>query len=202
MSCLPIICAFEIAVDSNKKLLVKDPVTIAYIRSCIVVWSAKLVPVCSFVRQLLYLFSELVSFAKERFLKLCRSEIFWQELHFVRIFQIEQAKQGETNFSYTTWGNKLRLSMYLLCPLPPSCSFFLYHPSTRWTLVRGGGIYIIDDTQIFNLCRYDQISSCLGGNLQKIYKLWSRKNHFLLQKEEQTMDAFNLFMIVGCVTPL
>ncbi len=121
-------------------------------------------PVCSFVGQLLYLFSELISFPKERFVKLCRREIFRQQFDFVDIFQIEETKQGETNFSYTTWGNKLRLSMHLLCPLPPSCSFFSRHPSTRWTLVRGG-IHISDDTQIFNLCRFDQIRSCLGETL-------------------------------------
>jgi hypothetical protein len=95
------------------------------------------VPVSSFVGQLLYLLSELVSFAKERFVKLCRSETFRQEIRFVDIFQIEEAKQRETNFSYTTWGKKLRLSMHLLCPLLPFCSFFSYHPSTRWTLVGG-----------------------------------------------------------------
>ncbi len=94
-------------------------------------------PLCSFVGQLLYLFSELVSFAQERFVKLCRSELFRKEIHFVDIFQIEETKQGETNFTYTTWGKKLRLSMHLLCPLPPSCYFFSYHPSTRWTLVGG-----------------------------------------------------------------
>jgi hypothetical protein len=30
--------------------------------------------------------------------------------------------------------------MHLLCPLPP-CSFFSYHPSTRWTLV--GGLFTL-----------------------------------------------------------
>jgi hypothetical protein len=95
------------------------------------------VPVCSFVGRLLYLFSELVSFAKERFVKLCRSELFRKEIHFVDIFQIEETEQGEPNFTYTTWGKKLRLSMHLLCPLPPSCYFFSYHPSARWTLVGG-----------------------------------------------------------------
>ncbi len=60
------------------------------------------------------------------------------------IFQIEEAKQGETNFSYTTWGKELSPSMHLLCPLPPSFSFFCYHPSTRWTLL-GGGFHISDD---------------------------------------------------------
>ncbi len=118
-------------------------------------------PVCSLVGRLLYLFSELVSFAKERFVKLCRSELFRKEIHFVDIFQIEETEQGETNFTYTTWGKKLRLSMHLLCPLPPFClSSFNQMDSCR------GVIHISDDTQVFNLCRFDQISSCLGETLK------------------------------------
>ncbi len=87
---------------------------------------------------LLYLFSELVSFAKETFVKLCRSEIFRQEICLVDIFQIEETKQGETNFSCTTWGKKLRLSMHLLCPLPPSCLFFFLSSSNQMDSCRGG----------------------------------------------------------------
>ncbi len=157
-------------------------------------------PVCCFVEQLLYLFSALVSFAKERFVNLCRSEIFRQDLHFVGIFQIEEAEQGETNFSYTTWGKKLRLSMHLLCPLPPSCSFFFLSSFNQMDSCRGG-IHISDDTQIFNLCRFDQISSCLGETLNLFIILEVAKIIFNLQKEEETMDASNLFMIGGCVTP-
>ncbi len=142
-------------------------------------------PVCSFVGLLLYLFSELRSFAKGRFVKLCRSEIFRQELHFVGIFQIEEAKQGETNFSYTTWGKKqLRLSMHLLCPLPPSCSFFSYHPSTRLDSCRGG-IHISDNTQIFNLCRFDQISSCLGETLKKFISFEVAKIIFYFKRKSK-----------------
>jgi hypothetical protein len=65
-----------------------------------------------------------------------------------------------------------------------------------------GGIHISDNTQIFNLCRFDPISSCLGETFKKFIGFEVEKIIFLLQMEEQTMDAFNLFMIVDCVTPL
>jgi hypothetical protein len=74
--------------------------------------------------------------------------------------------------------------MHLLCPLPPSCSFFSYHPSTRSTLV-AGGIHISDDTQVFNLCRYDQISSCLGKTFKKFISFEVEKIIFYLGRKSK-----------------
>jgi len=65
-----------------------------------------------------------------------------------------------------------------------------------------GGYSHYDDTQIFNLCQFDQISSCLGKTLKLFISFEVEKIIFYFKKEEQTMDASNLFMIVGCVTPL
>jgi hypothetical protein len=62
--------------------------------------------VCSFVGQLLYLFSELVSFAKETFVKLCRSEIFRQEVCLVDIFQIERNETRGDEFQLHNMGQE------------------------------------------------------------------------------------------------
>ncbi len=52
--------------------------------------------------------------------------------------------------------------MHLLCPLPPSCSFFSYHPSTRWTVVEGG----------IHIMMIPKNSIC--ANLIKLVAVWGK----------------------------
>jgi hypothetical protein len=125
------------------------------------------VPVCSFVGQVLSLFSELLSFAKkERFVKLCRSEIFRQELHFVGIFQIEEAKQGSQlhnmgqDAAEAKYAFVVSLASFLLF-------FFLIILRPDWTLV--GGVFTLVTIPKYSIC----------ADLIKLVAVWGKPSKTL-----------------------
>jgi hypothetical protein len=129
------------------------------------------VPVWSFVRQLLYLFSErFFPLQKERFVKLCRRDIFRQQIHFVSIFQLEETKQGETKFQLHNMGQQAEAKYAFVVSLASFLLFFFLSSFNQIDSCRGGG-------GVFTLVTIPKYSIC--ADLIKLVAVWGKPSKSL-----------------------